>query len=100
MRVLQDKLPPFPVEDASAEVEKELGQPIDVLFSEFSEPVAAASIAQVHKARLAASGEEVAVKVLRPGVERAFNRDVDAFYFAAGFVEFFAPAPGDCAPVM
>ncbi|MEL6619157.1 MAG: 2-polyprenylphenol 6-hydroxylase [Pseudomonadota bacterium] len=91
LRVLQDKLPPFPVKDASAEVERELGKPIDALFSEFSEPVAAASIAQVHKARLASTGEEVAVKVLRPNVERAFNRDVDAFYFAASFVELFAP---------
>ncbi|MEO0667804.1 MAG: 2-polyprenylphenol 6-hydroxylase [Pseudomonadota bacterium] len=91
LRVLQDKLPPFSIEEAKAEVEKELGAPIDTLFSEFSEPVAAASIAQVHKARLAGSGEEVAVKVLRPGVERAFRRDVDAFYFAARFVEVFAP---------
>ncbi len=91
LRVLQDKLPAFPVADARSEVERELGAPLDTLFSEFSEPVAAASIAQVHKARLADSGEEVAVKVLRPGVERAFSRDVDAFYFAAKFVEIFAP---------
>ncbi|MEL6562951.1 MAG: 2-polyprenylphenol 6-hydroxylase [Pseudomonadota bacterium] len=91
LRVLQDRLPPFSIEEAKAEVEKELGAPIDTLFSEFSEPVAAASIAQVHKARLAETGEEVAVKVLRPGVERAFSRDVDAFYFAAKFVEIFAP---------
>ena len=91
LRVLQDKLPPFSIEDAKAEVEKELGAPIETLFSDFSEPVAAASIAQVHKARLADSGDEVAVKVLRPGVERAFRRDVDAFYFAARFVEVFAP---------
>ena len=91
LRVLQDRLPPFPVDVAKAEVERELGQSTDALFSEFSPPVAAASIAQVHKARLAATGEEVAVKVLRPGVERAFRRDVDAFYFAARFVELFAP---------
>ena len=91
LRVLQDRLPPFPVDVAKAEVERELGQSTDALFSEFSPPVAAASIAQVHKARLATTGEEVAVKVLRPGVERAFRRDVDAFYFAARFVELFAP---------
>ena len=91
LRVLQDKLPPFSVDVAKAEVEKALGLPIDALFSEFSEPVAAASIAQVHKARLDATGEAVAVKVLRPGVERAFSRDVDAFYFTASFIELFAP---------
>jgi len=83
LRVLQDKLPPFPVEVAKAEVEKELGVSVDSIFSDFSEPVAAASIAQVHKARLTESGEYVAVKVLRPGIERAFRKDIDAFYFAA-----------------
>jgi ubiquinone biosynthesis protein len=91
LRVLQDKLPPFSVIDAKAEVERELGVAIGDVFSEFSEPIAAASIAQVHKARLADTGEAVAVKVLRPGVERAFRKDVDAFYFAAAMIEFFAP---------
>ncbi|MEN8919862.1 MAG: 2-polyprenylphenol 6-hydroxylase [Octadecabacter sp.] len=83
LRVLQDKLPPFPVDVAKAEVEKELGVSVDSIFSEFSEPVAAASIAQVHKARLLADGEYVAVKVLRPGIEKAFQKDLDAFYLAA-----------------
>ena len=83
LRVLQDKLPPFPVEVAKAEVEKELGVSVDSVFSEFSEPVAAASIAQVHKARLVSDGEFVAVKVLRPGIEKAFQKDLDAFYLAA-----------------
>jgi len=91
LRVLQDKLPPFPVDVAKAEVEKELGHPIDAMFSAFSEPVAAASIAQVHKARLASNGEDVAVKVLRPGIEKAFRKDVDAFYLAARMVEIFSP---------
>ena len=83
LRVLQDKLPPFPVDVAKAEVEKELGVSVDSVFSEFSEPVAAASIAQVHKARLVSDGEYVAVKVLRPGIEKAFQKDLDAFYLAA-----------------
>ena len=91
LRVLQDKLPPFSLEEAKAEVEKELGLPVDRLFSEFSAPVAAASIAQVHKARVAETGEAVAVKVLRPNVERAFRKDVDAFYLAASMAEFFSP---------
>ncbi|MCX8225400.1 MAG: 2-polyprenylphenol 6-hydroxylase [Sulfitobacter sp.] len=91
LRVLQDKLPPFPIEQAKAEVEKELGLPVDAIFSEFSEPVAAASIAQVHRATLAETGEDVAVKVLRPGIEKAFRRDIDAFYLAARMVEIFSP---------
>ncbi|MGJ8543914.1 MAG: 2-polyprenylphenol 6-hydroxylase [Sulfitobacter sp.] len=91
LRVLQDKLPPFSIERAKAEVTKELGRPVDEIFSEFSAPVAAASIAQVHRARLASTGEEVAVKVLRPGVEKAFRKDVDAFYFAANLIELISP---------
>ncbi|MBY6090656.1 2-polyprenylphenol 6-hydroxylase [Maritimibacter alkaliphilus] len=91
LRVLQDKLPPFPTETAKAVIEAELQQPVDEVFSEFSAPVAAASIAQVHRARLADTGEEVAVKVLRPGIERAFRKDIDAFYFAASIIEFLAP---------
>ena len=92
LQVLQDKLPPFPVEAAIRTVEEELEHPLEMLFSEFSEPVAAASIAQVHKARLAEDGREVAVKVLRPGIEKAFRKDVDAFYFAADAIEFLSPA--------
>ncbi len=99
LRVLQDKLPPFSIELARLEVEKELGLPIDQMFSEFSEPVAAASIAQVHRARLTESGEDVAVKVLRPGIERAFRKDVDAFYLAARMVELFAPGSRRLRPM-
>ncbi len=92
LKVLQDSLPAFSMELAKAEVLKELGQTTDQLFSEFSEPVAAASIAQVHHARLRETGQEVAVKILRPNIERAFRRDVDAFYFAAQSIEFLSPA--------
>lgn len=99
LRVLQDKLPAFSRDAAIAQVERELGRPIDEVFSEFSEPIAAASIAQVHKARLVESGREVAVKVLRPGIERAFNRDVDAFYFAARIVDLFAPGARRLRPM-
>jgi len=99
LRVLQDKLPPFARTEAIAEVEKELGQPLGDLFSDFSEPIAAASIAQVHKARVADTGQEVAVKVLRPGIERAFRRDVDAFYFAARIVDLFAPGARRLKPM-
>ncbi len=99
LRVLQDKLPPFSRAQAMAEVEKELGQPVQEVFEDFSEPIAAASIAQVHRARLIASGEDVAVKVLRPGIERAFQKDIDAFYFAARIVDLFAPGARRLRPV-
>ncbi|MFW8593695.1 2-polyprenylphenol 6-hydroxylase [Cribrihabitans neustonicus] len=99
LRVLQDKLPPFSRAEALAEVEKELGRPVSEIFAEFSDPIAAASIAQVHRARVVETGQEVAVKVLRPGIERAFNRDVDAFYFAARVIDLFAPAARRLKPV-
>ena len=92
LKVLQDRLPPFPVAEARRMIETELEQPVDSLFSEFSEPVAAASIAQVHRARLRDTGEEVAVKVLRPGILKAFRKDIDAFYLAAWLIEVLSPA--------
>ncbi|MBD3665081.1 2-polyprenylphenol 6-hydroxylase [Sulfitobacter aestuariivivens] len=91
LRVLQDKLPPFSVEEAKAEVARELAQPVEEIFSSFSAPVAAASIAQVHRATMAETGEDVAVKVLRPRIEKAFRKDIDAFYLAARMVEVFSP---------
>lgn len=91
LRVLQDKLPPFSIEQAKEMIQTELERPVEEVFSTFSEPVAAASIAQVHKAHLAETGEAVAVKVLRPGIEKRFGKDIDAFYFAARMVEIFAP---------
>lgn len=92
LQYLQDKLPPFPQAVARKRVEAELGISIEETFSEFSEPVAAASIAQVHRARLASTGEEVAVKVLRPQIERAFRTDIDAFHFSARFIEWLLPS--------
>ncbi|MEQ8900934.1 MAG: 2-polyprenylphenol 6-hydroxylase [Roseovarius sp.] len=91
LRVLQDKLPPFSADVAKASITHELGHLVEEMFDDFSPPVAAASIAQVHKARLRDTGEAVAIKVLRPGIEKAFRRDIDAFYFAARMVELLAP---------
>ena len=99
LKVLQDKLPPFAVSVAKAEVEKELGAPLGQLFTSFSEPVAAASLAQVHKATRADTGEDVAVKVLRPGIEKAFRKDIDAFYFAARCIEVLSPASRRLRPM-
>ena len=86
---LQDKMAPFPQGDAEAAVETALGKPLRESFASFGAPVGAASIAQVHKAEVdGADGREtVAVKVLRPGVERRLKADLDTLYFAARTAE-------------
>ena len=84
---LQDRVPPFPADQAIAEIEKGLGAKIQDRFGAFErEPVASASVAQVHLAVLK-DGAEVAVKVLRPGVERAIAKDLLLLETAAGLVE-------------
>ncbi|MGQ0651597.1 MAG: ubiquinone biosynthesis regulatory protein kinase UbiB [Betaproteobacteria bacterium] len=84
---LQDRVPPFPGELAVAEIERALGAPVKKLFSSFDETaIASASVAQVHLATLH-DGTEVAVKVLRPGVERAIARDLALLETGASLVE-------------
>jgi len=84
---LQDQVPPFPSPVAVREIERSLGRPIHELFDSFEqEPVASASIAQVHLATLH-DGREVAVKVLRPRVEQAIARDVALMETAADLLE-------------
>ena len=84
---LQDRVPPFQSDLAVAEVEKSLGMRLDQAFDSFErKPIASASVAQVHLAVLK-DGTEVAVKVLRPGVERAIAKDVLLLETAAGLVE-------------
>ena len=99
LRVLQDKLPAFSTREAKRTVERELGTKCDELFSSFSEPIAAASLAQVHKAVDRKSGEIVAVKVLRPGIEKAFQKDIDAFYAAASIVDRLSPSSRRLKPL-
>ncbi|MGH7031612.1 MAG: ABC1 kinase family protein, partial [Stellaceae bacterium] len=96
---LQDRLPPFPGAQARAIIEAEFGRPLETLFVSFDETaVAAASIAQVHFARTP-DGHDVAVKVLRPGVARAFARDLDLFFWLAGWIERLYPPSRRLKPV-
>jgi ubiquinone biosynthesis protein len=84
---LRDRLPAFDVKLAKEIIELELGSKLEDLFSQFDEiPIAAASIAQVHKA-ITKDGKVVAVKVRRPGIEQAFARDIELFYFMDRFLE-------------
>ena len=88
---LKDRLPPFATALARAEVAAALGRPLDSLFTDFEDPVAAASLAQAHRATLD-DGRKVAVKVLRPGVEQRVAKDVQAMALAARLAEAWAPA--------
>jgi len=89
LETLQDRMAPFPQAAAQSAVVAALGRPLDEIFVAFGPSVAAASIAQVHRAEIAAPGgsRPVAVKVLRPGVERRFQADLESFAFAARSAE-------------
>ncbi len=90
---LQSRAVGFPGEQAIARVEEELGTPIDRVFSVFDPvPIAAASLSQVHAARLIDCDFDVAVKVLRPGVERKLVRDMWILRKIAGTLSFFSSA--------
>ena len=86
---LQDRMAPFPQAEAEAAVASALGAPLRDSFASFGPPVAAASIAQVHRAEVLEQGERrpVAVKVLRSGIERRFKTDLEAFAFVAFHAE-------------
>jgi ubiquinone biosynthesis protein len=86
---LQDQMPPFPQAEAEAAVAASLERPLNSVFLSFGPAVAAASIAQVHRAEVATADgpRAVAVKVLRPGVEQRFHDDLTAFAFAAQHAE-------------
>ena len=89
---LQDRLAPFPGDQAIRIVERELGIPLDQAYRSFDPvPIAAASIAQVHFA-VTAEGRDVAVKILRPDVERAFHRDLEMLSRLARWADALFPS--------
>jgi ubiquinone biosynthesis protein len=100
LRHLQDRLPPFSMAEARVAVEESLGGKLEDHFVEFGPPVAAASIAQVHKAVTLENGvrRTVAVKILRPGVEKRFRRDLESYRFAARLIERFYPPAARLRP--
>jgi len=90
-RRLQDKVPSFALKEVRDQIQLELGYPLEQFFSEFSSvPLAAASIAQVHRARLR-SGEEVVVKVMRPGIGKIVDTDLDILMGLAYLIERHIP---------
>ena len=99
LAMLQDRLQPFSHDLAMAEIGKGLGESADKWFSRFDDPIAAASIAQVHKAHTSDPDMEVAVKILRPGVEKRFQADLDSFYLAAHTLERLIPDMARLRPV-
>ena len=86
---LQDKLPPFSSEEAKKIMKKELGENNYNSLINISEPVAAASIAQVHKAQLNDNGtiNDIAIKILRPNIKKVFNEEIDALMLLAFIIE-------------
>ena len=93
---LQDRVPPFPSEQARAIVERSLGKPVSELFAAFDDtPIAAASVAQVHGARLhgdgGSPGIEVVVKIIRPDIEAAVRKDIALLYTLATWAERLSP---------
>src|SRR5690606_2160639 len=96
---LQDQVPPFPSDIAVAVLERALHRPVSEVFAEFErEPLAAASIAQVHAARLR-DGTEVVVKILRPDVRALIERDIEVLYQLARLAERYWPDARRLRPV-
>ena len=96
---LQDRVPPFPASLARRSLELSYGRPLSEMFAQFEDtPLAAASIAQVHGATLA-GGQEVIVKVLRPGVRAQIERDLELFYALARLAEKYWPESRRVRPV-
>ncbi len=101
LTALQDKMAPFPQAQAIHTIETAFGQPLSAVFAEFGPPIAAASIAQVHRAKVLENGllRDVAVKVARPHVEARFRRDLADMYFAARLATRYLPDADRLQPV-
>ncbi|MEE2526724.1 2-polyprenylphenol 6-hydroxylase [Hyphobacterium sp. HN65] len=95
---LQDQMPPFDQAVAVTTLERELGGALSASFKSFGEPVNAASVAQVHKA-VTTDGQTVAVKILRPGIERRLAKDIRAMRLGAALVQKLVPAAKRLEPV-
>ncbi|GAA4504348.1 ubiquinone biosynthesis regulatory protein kinase UbiB [Pseudaeromonas paramecii] len=92
LALLQDRVPPFPGEAARDRIEASLKQPIEALFDEFDiSPLASASVAQVHTARLKSTGEEVVLKVIRPDIRPVIDADLRLMAALAGWVAWLFP---------
>ncbi len=99
LRRLQDEVPPFPPEDVERLIESELRAPASKIFAEFNPvPMAAASIAQVHRATLP-TGERVVVKAQRPDLPRLLHRDLDILHMLAVLIEARIPEARQYRPV-
>ncbi|MHA6645157.1 2-polyprenylphenol 6-hydroxylase [Mesorhizobium sp. A623] len=101
LAMLQDKMHTFPKGEAIAAIEGSLGRPVGELYANFGDPVAAASIAQVHSASVTLEDgqQTVAVKVIRPGVRRRFAHDLESFFLAARLQEKYIPSSRRLQPV-
>ena len=91
LETLQDKLPPFSLSEAREMIKKDLGNDMFNSIINLSEPIAAASIAQVHKAQINENGviKDVAIKILRPNIKKIFNEEIDALILLAFLIESF-----------
>ena len=99
LALLQDQVPPFPGTEAITHIEQALGAPISTLFRSFDvEPLASASVAQVHAAELP-SGESVVVKVLRPGIDRLIRRNMALLHSLGRLAERWHPAADNIRPL-
>jgi len=100
LRLLQDAAAPIPVDQVRSQIEAALGQPVDDLFQSIEPtPLAAASIAQVHRARIRAGGDEVVIKVQRPGITAQVNADLAVLHAIARLLEATVEETGIYSPV-